>query len=68
MRCMLTTIHGSRQREAGEPTGAEYSYRTVQLLGVHFWAQERWYRRRVLCSTVSIGAYLWLPDSIFPVE
>ena len=33
MRCMLTAIHGSRQREAGEPTGAEYTYRTVQLSG-----------------------------------
>ena len=32
-RCMLTAAHGPRQREAGEPTGAEYTYRTVQLSG-----------------------------------
>ena len=29
-RCMLTAAHGPRQREAGEPTGAEYTYRPVQ--------------------------------------
>ena len=38
------------------------------IIGVRFWAQERWYRRRVLCPTVPIGANLWAPDSIFPVE
>ena len=30
---MLTAAHGPRQREAGEPTEAEYTYRTVQLSG-----------------------------------
>ena len=29
-RCMLTAAHGPRQREAGEPTGAEDTYRPVQ--------------------------------------
>ena len=32
-RCMLTAAHGPRQREAGEPTGAEDTYRPVQLSG-----------------------------------
>ena len=30
---MLAAAHGPRQREAGEPTGAEDTYRTVQLSG-----------------------------------
>ena len=29
-RCMPTAAHGPRQREAGEPTGAEDTYRPVQ--------------------------------------
>ena len=32
-RCMLTAAHGPRQREAGEPTEAEDTYRPVQSSG-----------------------------------
>ena len=32
-RWMLTAAHGPRQREAGEPTGAEDTYRPVQSSG-----------------------------------